>query len=113
MKKVLFIVLMMALLFGVNCKREYSGIITISNIGDITIMAEVDGYEVMVYPYDSESIEITWQGGSSSQIYVYAEPLGFDDYDDAYITLYDGEEQIWETGWYYTGKSKQLQKKKK
>ncbi len=104
--------LILAVVFLSSCKREYHATVTILNDGDILITASVDDDASLINPGEAVTWEIIWEGQRLVTVHLYAEPYGYNDYDEEYVTLGNGEDYTWVTGWIYVA-SKGLSKKHK
>lgn len=103
-------VLVLSLLFLTSCKKEYFASVIIENIGEIVITASVDGDASVVNPGEAVEWTLSWKGEKFITVRLYAEPLGFNDYDEEYATLGGGDEYVWTTGWVYVAKAAKPQK---
>ncbi|MCK4766642.1 MAG: hypothetical protein KAW12_30905 [Candidatus Aminicenantes bacterium] len=110
-RKILLIaVLVLAVLFQISCKRTRYATVTIFNDGEILITASVDGDTELIGPGEGVEWTLSWEGGKSITVYLYAEPVGFNDYDEDWATLFNGDDYEWYPGWVYVAGS--LTKKK-
>jgi len=101
-KKIILLgILFISLLFVSSCKKVYLAAVTIINDGDIVITASVDGDFAVIPVGDTLTWELQWEGDRTITVHLYAEPIGYNDFDEAYITLGNGEEYTWTTGWIY------------
>lgn len=104
MKKKLIIIGMMVLamvFLSSSCKKTYYAYITIFNEGEINITAMVENDPSVIYPGEGVEWTISWEGSRTTQVYLYAEPIGFNDSDEAWVTVSNGDYYTWETGWVY------------
>ncbi len=113
MKKKYFLIglLVLSLFFLASCKRTYYATVTVFNDGEILITVTVDDDPALIDPGEGVEWTLSWEGSRTIQVYLYAEPVGYNDYDDEWATLSDGEDYTWSTGWNYA-KGSGLQKKK-
>lgn len=112
-KTLLIAVLVLAVLFLVSCKKTRYAYVTIFNDGEILIAASVDNDTELINPGEGIEWTLSWEGSKSITVYLYAEPVGVgsNDYDEDWVTLYNGDEYEWYPGWVYVAGS--LARKKK
>lgn len=104
--------MILGVLFISQCKKyQYFGEITIVNFGDIDIYAGIEDDMLVLEPGESFTWEVGWKNNGSSTFYLYAEPVGYNDYDEAYINLFNGEAYTWFTGWEYVYQGRTPMKK--
>jgi len=83
-----------------SCKKKESlAHVTIVNIGDIAITASVDNNSITINEQDSHTWDIIWEDDSAIEVQLYSEPIGYDDYDETSVVLFDGDVYTWLTGW--------------
>lgn len=105
-KKILLLgILVLCLLFLSSCKRTRYAYVTIFNEGEILITAMVDDDASLIQPGEGVEWTLSWEGAGTITVYLYAEPVGYDGYDEEWVTLGDGEEYTWETGWVFVSTS--------
>lgn len=105
-KKIVLIgILILAVLFFSSCKKRYTAWVTILNDGDILITVSVEDETESIPAGESVTWEINWEGDRFTTVHLYAEPFGFNDFDEAYVTLENNEEYTWVTGWVYVAQS--------
>ncbi len=101
-RKILLIgILVLAVLFLSSCKKTYYATVTIFNDGDILITASVDNDTSLINAGEGVEWTISWEGQRTTQVYLYAEPVGYNDYDENWLTLSGGQDYTWTTGWVF------------
>jgi hypothetical protein len=104
MKKKIILIGMVVLLLvflSSSCKKVRYAYITIFNEGEILITAMVDDDASLISPGEGVEWTISWEGSRTTQVYLYAEPVGFNDSDEEWVTVGNGDDYTWETGWVY------------
>ncbi|MCK5056320.1 MAG: hypothetical protein KAT34_06670 [Candidatus Aminicenantes bacterium] len=111
-KKILLIsILVLSLLFLSSCKKTRYAYVTIFNDGVILITAMVDDDASLINPGEGVEWTLSWEGSKTITVQLYAEPVGFNDSDEVWVTLSNGQDYTWEPGWVF-GASSGLKKKK-
>lgn len=99
-KVILLFILIIAIFIMPSCKnRESLAHVTIVNIGDIAITASVDNNSITINSQDSNTWDIIWEDDSAIEVQLYSEPVGYNDYDETSVVLFDGDVYTWLTGW--------------
>ncbi len=99
-KVILLFILIIAIFSMPSCKKKESlAHVTIVNIGDIAITASVDNNSITINSQDSNTWDIIWQDDSAIEVQLLSEPVGYDDYDETSVVLFDGDVYTWLTGW--------------
>lgn len=103
-QKKLLLLLPLLLLLLPSCDRHESWAeVEIANIGDISIVAALDGEEFLIPAGGSHIWEVIWDGRSGIRVELSAYPVGYEDQDIQTISLLDGDYFLWETGWVLEG----------
>ena len=105
-KAILFCILIVSIFIMPSCKKKQSlAHVTIVNIGDIAITASVDNNSVTINEQDSYTWDIIWEDDSAIEVQLFSEPIGYDDYDETSVILFDEDVYTWLTGWGLVGSS--------
>lgn len=105
-KTILLFILIIAIFSMPSCKKKQSlAHVTIVNIGDIAITASVDNNSITINSQDSNTWDIIWEDDSAIEVQLYSEPVGYNDYDETSVVLFDGDVYTWLTGWGLVGGS--------
>lgn len=112
MKKKIFwtAILILGMVFLSSCRRVYFASVTIFNDGDILITAAVDDDFSLIGAGEAVTWELEWRGDRLITVHLYAEPVGYNDYDEEWVTLGNGDDYTWTTGWVFVA-SQGLKKK--
>lgn len=103
-KVILLFILIIAIFSMPSCKKKDSlAHVTIVNIGDIAITASVDNNSITINSQDSNTWDIIWEDDSAIEVQLYSEPVGYNDYDETSVVLFDGDVYTWLTGWGLVG----------
>ena len=101
-RKILLIgFLVLAIVFLSSCKRTYRATVTIYNDGEILITASVDGDASLINPGEGVEWSLEWENTRTIEVRLYAEPVGYNDYDEEYVILSNRDNYEWTTGWVY------------
>lgn len=101
-KKILLTsIIIFLMLFTSSCKlNEYIAYVTITNIGDLAILASVDNTEVSINPGEYEVWDIILDDDTPIIVELYAELIEDDSFSDQKtITIAAGEVYPWVVGW--------------
>ena len=105
-KKILLIsILVLSLFLLSSCKKTRYAYVTIFNDGEILITAMVDDDAELINPGEGVEWTLSWEGSKTIQVHLYAEPVGYNYYDEAYVTLSNGQNYDWDTGWIFVASS--------
>jgi len=105
-KKILLItILVLSLLLLSSCKKTRYAYVTIFNEGEILITAMVDDDAELINPGEGVEWTLSWEGSKTITVHLYAEPVGYNDYDEEYVTLSNGQSYEWDTGWVFAASS--------
>lgn len=87
-------------LVSLSCyKYSFYADISVVNVGDFPIRAYVNDDMGIIEPGDTLTWELNWEGDNLLEVYLYAEPVGFYDFDEETILIRDGENYTWVVGW--------------